>query len=148
MTGSGLEVPQPARLDGVTHPPPRWIQWLWSLYLDGHDPLTPLASPLRAPTLGGLPPALVLTAEYDTLRAEGEQYARRLREAGVPVEFRQFDGMIHGFLEFSGVPGLAEYADQAISSIGEALRQAFSTAPAISMRPDRRRSIGSRGTKQ
>jgi acetyl esterase len=76
----------------------------WHEYMAGDtDPKDGRLSPLWAADLSGLPPAFVLTAEYDSLRDEGEEYARRLERAGVRVEFRRYEGAIHGFFQMAGV---------------------------------------------
>lgn len=81
----------------------RSAAWYWGHYLrNAEDGENPLASPLRALSLAGLPPATVITAEFDPLRDEGEQYAKRLCESGVRVEARRFDGMPHGFFAMPG----------------------------------------------
>jgi len=85
------------------------MRWFWSHYVnDPSDGDNPLVSPLRAPDLSGLPPALIVTAEYDPLCDDGEQYGERLREAGVPVKVSRYDGMIHGFYFMAGVLGQAK----------------------------------------
>jgi acetyl esterase len=77
-----------------------------SFYIEGGaDPADPLASPIRRADLSGLPKALVITAEYDPLRDEGELYGRRLKEAGVDATVSRYAGANHGFVQnFSWIP--------------------------------------------
>ena len=75
------------------------MRWFWDHYLPTAAwGLHPNASPMQAPDLTGLAPAIVITAEHDPLRDEGAAYAARLRAAGVPVRYRCYHGMIHGFV--------------------------------------------------
>ena len=74
-------------------------------YLQGHDPTDPRASVLFADIPSGVAPALVVTAGFDPLRDEGEEYAEKLRAAGVPVELTRYGGEIHGFANMLGFPG-------------------------------------------
>jgi acetyl esterase len=79
-------------------------------YLRGADPKHPHVSPLRAGSLAGLPPAFVITAECDPLRDQGEHYAAALRAAGVVVEQKRYEGMIHPFVSLAGIIGGARTA--------------------------------------
>ncbi|MGY1664219.1 alpha/beta hydrolase [Geodermatophilus sp. SYSU D00705] len=93
--------------------------WFWDHYAPDPDSrLQPDAAPLRAADLSGLPPAVVITAEHDVLRDEGEAYARRLAWAGVPVDLRRFDGQMHGFFTMVGLlPGSAAAIDHVTAAI-------------------------------
>src|SRR5271170_1159544 len=75
------------------------MRWFWAHYLgDASEGVHPYAAPLRAADLASLPSALVITAEYDPLRDEGEHYADRLRAAGVATALTRYDGVNHGFM--------------------------------------------------
>ncbi|KXH78565.1 alpha/beta hydrolase [Sporosarcina sp. HYO08] len=72
----------------------------WDYYLSNEsDAANKYASPIKAEDLSGLPPALILTAECDPIRDEGEAYGERLRESGVDVKMIRYDGLIHGFVQ-------------------------------------------------
>lgn len=103
--------------------------WFWDHYLppDGGDRRDPYAAPLYAPDLRGLPPAMVITAEFDPLRDEGQAYAERLRQAGVPVVSRCYPGMIHSFFPLGAV---LDRAREAVADAGAGLRAAFASSAA------------------
>jgi acetyl esterase len=101
----------------------RAMEWFWGHYLgsDG-DGTMPYTSPLLAPDLRGLPPATVITAEFDPLRDEGDAYAERLREAGVPVQHACYAGQIHGFFSMGGVfPQARTALDAVVKDVQAAL---------------------------
>jgi acetyl esterase len=97
--------------------------WYWDQYVPNkEDRLNPLASPLQEPDLTGLPPAFVITAEYDPRRDEGEAYAARLQAAGVPARLKRYDGMVHAVI---GQAADVDGARIALMESADALRSAF-----------------------
>jgi acetyl esterase len=104
------------------------MKWFWNHYLNTPgDGRNPLASPLQVANAAGLAPATIITAGFDPLRDEGKAYADRLRAAGVPVRYHNYEGMIHGFY------GLAHALDEgkrAHEESVEVLQQAFGLVPA------------------
>jgi acetyl esterase len=99
------------------------MRWFWRHYLARDEQgQEPYASPLRASSLAGLPPALVITAGCDPLRDEGEAYAARLRDAGVPVTLTRYEGIFHGFIRMTR---LHDKAKAALDEIAGSLRKAF-----------------------
>lgn len=102
------------------------MRWFWDHYApQGVDRSDPMVSPLRVPDAAGLPPALILVAQYDPLRDEGLAYAGKLADAGVAVATRNDPGMLHGYLGAAGaVPLAAEALAEAGGWIRERLRAA------------------------
>jgi acetyl esterase len=105
------------------------IAWYHARYLDGTGARSddPLVSPLLAPDLGGLARALVVTAAFDPLRDEGEAYAEALRAAGTPVLVRRMPGLVHGFVNLTG---LSRASRDAVVETAGAFRALLARRPA------------------
>ena len=102
------------------------MRFYWDAYLaNDADASNPYAAPIQAANLSGQPSALVITAEYDPLRDEGEAYGRRLQESGVDTTISRYDGMIHGFF---GMVGIMDKSGQVMEEANAALRGAFADA--------------------
>lgn len=102
------------------------MRWFWEHYLNEEsEGRNPYASPLRAEKHGGLPPALLITADEDPLTSEGQAYIVKLRDHGVPVEHMHYDGAMHGFF---AMPGALEKARWAVDYAADCLRSAFEEA--------------------
>jgi len=96
------------------------MEWFWNHYVSGSAALSDLASPLLCETLAGLPPAIVVTAEFDPLRDEGKGYAERLKLAEVPCRVIHFDDLPHGFVTSYQI---SPASNAALTSIANALRE-------------------------
>jgi acetyl esterase len=97
------------------------MEWFWNHYLASPaDGKNPYAAPLSAPDLSRLPPALVVTAQFDPLRDEGREYAKRLQQAGVSVKSSHYDDMIHGFFSMAGA---VDRGKEVIAEIASELRK-------------------------
>ncbi len=136
ITLQGLLYPMTSRyLDAASRTDPKcevrapWaaIEWLWEHYLPEADGDDPLASPLQAASHQGLPPAFVATAEWDTLRDEGEAYAEALCAAGGEVELRRYAGMPHGFADWLEE---LQTARDCMAELGQAVRARLTSTPA------------------
>lgn len=103
----------------AAYPPSRELmQWQLAHYIGaGDDPANPRISPLKSSDLEGLAPAVLVTAGFDPLQDQGEAYARSLLDAGVPIAFRCYDALIHGFTAFTGVVPTADCACREIAGL-------------------------------
>jgi acetyl esterase len=105
--------------------------WCWDHYLPESSRRTePDASPLHTENLSGLPPAVILTAEHDVLRDEGEAYAARLDEAGVPTDLQRYAGQTHGFFTLLMLPGSERGFQQVVKAVRACIVRARKARPA------------------
>lgn len=98
------------------------MEWFTAHYIAGADPRSPELSPLFAGDVSRVAPAVVITAEFDPLRDEGEAYAAKLEAAGVVVTAKRYDGMVHGFFSMGAITPVA---DQAVALVMGVLRKAM-----------------------
>jgi acetyl esterase len=107
---------------GESYPLPRSaMDWFMGHYLrPGDAPSDPRLSPLRAGDVSGLAPAVIVAAGFDPLLDQGESYARRLGDAGVPVIYRCYDSLAHAFTAFIGVVPAADLACREIAVLARA----------------------------
>jgi acetyl esterase len=100
-----------------------FIDWCYGSYIPSRDQRrNAYASPMNAHDLRGLPPAMIITGECDPLRDQGEKYAEKLRQAGVAVELKRYEGMIHPFVSLAGI---VDAGRDAINESAAAVRQAL-----------------------
>jgi acetyl esterase len=94
------------------------MDWFMGQYMAPEsDPTDPRLSPLRAPDLVGLAPAVIATAGFDPLCDQGEAYAKALRAAGVPVAYRCYESLSHAFTAFTGAVPAADTACREIAGL-------------------------------
>ena len=109
------------------------MEWFWNHYIP--DPSVaddPRVSPLRASDHSGLPPAFIATAEFDPLRDDGRAYHAKLHDAGVPVTYVEYDGMIHGFYWMQGVTDVAKRLHHDLATaVREALQPKVVTGDSV-----------------
>ncbi|MBT8467988.1 MAG: alpha/beta hydrolase, partial [Deltaproteobacteria bacterium] len=98
--------------------------WFFDNYVRDADGKDPLAAPLYLDTHAGLPPAIVVTAQFDLLCAEGVEYADKLRAAGVPVVHQHVPDLPHGFATMSVLPRARQAIDNFATALGQAFRHA------------------------
>jgi acetyl esterase len=97
------------------------MQWFWDQYLQNPaDADNPYACPARAESLKDLPPTVLITAQYDPLSSDGENYRDRLIEDGVQVTFKEFEGVIHGFFR---APEITQASNEAIAFVAQELKK-------------------------
>jgi acetyl esterase len=99
--------------------------WFWDHYVpESSRRKEPDAAPLHADDLSGLPPAVILTAEFDVLRDEGEAYAERLTEANVPTDLKRYAGQMHGFFSLLMLPGSELGFQQVVKAVKACIAKA------------------------
>ncbi|MCY7347862.1 MAG: alpha/beta hydrolase [Pyrinomonadaceae bacterium] len=99
------------------------MTWFWNYYLENEGQKSEkYVAPLLADNLSGMPPTILITAEHDPLRDEGEQYAQRLADAGISVKSQRFDGVVH---EFFGLAGAVSKAKDALTFAADGLKEVF-----------------------
>ena len=124
ITDADFERPSYTNPENQLLLPKELMVWFWEHYApDPNSRAEADASPLRAADLSGLPPAVILTAEHDVLRDEGEAYAQRLEQAGVPVNFKRYPGQTHAFFTLLMLPGSELGFQQVVKAIKACLAQ-------------------------
>lgn len=107
------------------------MRWFWQHYLESEtDGKNSYASPLLAEDLTGLPPALIVSAEYDVLRDEAEAYAAKLQAAGVSVQLKRYEGMIHSFV---GLSAVLNGGKQAITDLTTSIKNRFNLSKGLNL---------------